>query len=210
LIGTAIWAGGFTPAELPADQIFPRFIVDHLPSGLSGLLIAAILAATMGTHSSAISALASSMTHDLYSSYTGVRDPERLLRVGRAMSLLWGALVTVAALGFHSLAGGGQTPVVIFALSIASITYGALLGAYLLAGRWSRAVGRDVLGAIAVGLSIMLVVFFSKQLSAIPALAWTAPAGRLAWPWYVPLGTLLTFGTGVLLSFLPRATREAA
>jgi solute:Na+ symporter, SSS family len=210
LIGTAIWAAGFAPANLPADQVFPRFIVDHLPMGLSGLLIAAILAATMGTHSSAISALASSMTHDLYASYTGVSDPVRLLRVGRAMSLLWGTLVTVAALVFHAVAGGGQTPVVVFALSIASITYGALLGAYLLAGNWPRAGGRDVIGGIAVGLVLMLLVFFAGRLAAWPPLSFLAPVARLAWPWYVPLGTLLTFGTGALLSLLPQQRTRLA
>jgi SSS family transporter len=210
LIGTAIWSAGFAPTNLPADQIFPRFIVEHLPAGLSGLLIAAILAATMGTHSSAISALASSMTHDLYSSYTGVTDPARLLKIGRAMSLLWGILVTVAALVFHLVAGGGQTPVVVFALSIASITYGALLGAYLLAGQWPRATGRDVIGGISVGLALMLVVFFAGRLSGWSPLGFLAPVSHLAWPWYVPLGTLLTFGAGVLLSLLSQPRTQAA
>ena len=186
LIGTAIWAGGFAPAELPADQIFPRFIVDHLPSGLSGLLIAAILAATMGTHSSAISALASSMTHDIYASYTGERDPARLLRVGKLMSILWGVLVTAAALGFFVVAGGGKTPVVIFALQIASITYGGLLGAYILAGLPARVAGRHVISGITVAVAVMLTLFLTKS--------------KLAWPWYVPLGSGITVMTGLALS----------
>ncbi|MEO8140925.1 MAG: sodium:solute symporter [Gemmatimonadota bacterium] len=186
LIGTAIWAGGFAPAELAADQIFPRFIVDHLPSGLSGLLIAAILAATMGTHSSAISALASSMTHDIYASYTGERDPARLLKVGKLMSILWGVLVTAAALGFFVVAGGGKTPVVIFALQIASITYGGLLGAYILAGLPARVAGRHVISGIAVAVAVMLTLFLTKS--------------KLAWPWYVPLGSGITVMTGLALS----------
>lgn len=186
LIGTAIWAGGFAPAELAADQIFPRFIVDHLPTGLSGLLIAAILAATMGTHSSAISALASSMTHDIYASYTGERDPARLLKVGKLMSILWGVLVTAAALGFFVVAGGGKTPVVIFALQIASITYGGLLGAYLLAGLPARVAGRHVISGIAVAVAVMLTLFLTKS--------------KLAWPWYVPLGSGITVMTGLALS----------
>ncbi len=186
LIGTAVWAGGFAPAGMAADQIFPRFIVDHLPSGLSGLLIAAILAATMGTHSSAISALASSMTHDIYASYTGEHDPARLLKVGRLMSILWGLLVTGAALGFFVVAGGGKTPVVVFALQIASITYGGLLGAYLLAGSPVRVAGRHVIAGIAVAVTGMLALFLTKS--------------SLAWPWYVPLGSAITVATGLVLS----------
>ena len=59
LVGSAIWAAGLAPADTPSDQLFPAFVVDHLPAGLAGLVIAGILAAAMGTHSSAINSLAS-------------------------------------------------------------------------------------------------------------------------------------------------------
>jgi SSS family transporter len=199
LIGIAIWAAGFAPEALPADQIFPRFVVEHFPAGLAGLMVAAVLAASMATHSSAISALASSITHDFYAGWTGKRDPTHLLRVGRAWTLVWGVLITVVALLFHLIAGGGQTPVVVFALSIASITYGGLLGAYLLAGGPSRVEGRDVIAAIALAVSAMLVVFFARGLAGLPGLGWLAPAGRLGWPWYVPLGAAITVITGLAL-----------
>jgi hypothetical protein len=52
----------------------------------------------------------------------------------------------------------------------------------------------------------MLMVVFAKSLSPHPALEWLGPAGRLAWPWYVPLGTLLAVGTGVVLSYLPHGS----
>ncbi len=203
LVGVAIWAAGFAPADLPGDQLFPRFVVDHLPAGLAGLVIAGILAAAMGTHSSAINSLASSATHDLYSSYTGRTDPVHLLRVGRLFSAVWATGLIFGALYFHYAARGNDTPVVVLALSIASITYGPLLGTYLLAGQWPRARGRDVVGAVAVTVCVMLVVIFARRLAAVPGLEWLEPVGGLAWPWYVPLGTALAFGTGVLLSYLP-------
>ena len=84
-------------------------------------------------------------------------------------------------------------------LSIASITYGALLGAYLLAGRWPRANGRDVVVATLVTMAVMLVVVFSRPL-AQSGLTWLEPVASLAWPWYVPLGTALAFGAGVVSS----------
>ncbi len=208
-IGIAIWAAGFAPGTIPADQVFPRFVVDHFPVGLGGLMVAAVLAASMATHSSAISALASSITHDFYAGWTGRTDPAHLLKVGRAWSLIWGVLITVVALLFHLVAGGGQTPVVVFALSIASITYGGLLGAYLLAGgpRWVG--GRDVMTGIAVTVVVMLAIFFAKALSATPALAWLAPAATLAWPWYVPLGSAITVLVGVGLGLARRGRAGA-
>ena len=203
LVGSAIWAAGLATAEVPGDQLFPRFVVDHLPAGLAGLVIAGILAAAMGTHSSAINSLASSATHDLYSSWTGRRDPVHLLRVGRLLSAVWATGLVGGALFFHYFARGSDTPVVVLALSIASVTYGPLLGTYFLAGRWPRARGRDVVGAVAITVPIMLIVIFARRLAGSPALTWLEPVGRLAWPWYVPLGTLLTVGSGVLLSYLP-------
>ena len=206
LIGSAIWSAGLAPERMAADQIFPQFIIDHLPTGLAGLVVAGILAAAMSTISSSINALASSMTHDIYAGLTGRREPAHLLRIGKLFSAIWGVGLIGGALFFHFYASGNDTPIVVLALSIASITYGALLGTYLLAARWPRAQSRDVVGSVAVTVIVMLLVVFAKQLSAVPGLSWLAPVSRLAWPWYVPLGTLLAVSTGIALSYLPAAT----
>lgn len=207
LIGTALWAAGRAPEGMASDQLFPRFVIEALPAGLAGLMIAGILAAAMSTISSSINALASSMTNDLYATWTGRRDPAHLLRVGRAFSLVWGLALAGAALGFHYASARNDTPVVVLALSIASVTYGALLGTYLLAGRWPRAEGPDVIRAAIVTVAVMLVVVFAGRLSGYSGLAWLAPIGRLSFPWYVPIGTLLTLGVGILSSLThpPRA-----
>ena len=207
LVGVAIWAAGLAPTGMAADQIFPRFILDHLPTGLAGLVVAGILAAAMSTISSSINALASSMTHDLYAGWSGRRDPAHLLRVGKIFSAVWGLSLIGGALFFYLYATGTDTPVVVLALSIASITYGALLGTYLLAG-WPRALGRDIVGAVSVTVVVMLLVVFAEPLSAHSAFGWLAPAGELAWPWYVPLGTILAIGTGIGLSYLPHGSSQ--
>ncbi len=209
LVGSAIWAAGLAPETVPGDQLFPAFVVHHLPVGLAGLVVAGILAAAMGTHSSAINSLASSATHDLYASWTGRRDPVHLLRVGRIFSAVWASGLIAGALFFHYAASGNDTPVVVLALSIASVTYGPLLGTYLLAGRWPRAQGRDVVGAVTFTVLVMLIVVFARRLAGHSGLEWLTPLGKLAWPWYVPLGTLLAVGSGIALSYLPRATVKA-
>lgn len=202
LVGSAIWAAGLAPENVQGDTIFPRFIIEHLPSGLAGLVVAGILAAAMSTISSSINALASSVTHDLYAGITGRTDPAHLLRVGRTFSVAWGLALVGAALFFFYFASGNDTPVVVLALSIASITYGALLGTYVLAGRWPRASGRDAIRAVVVTVLAMLVVVFAKQLASVNGFGWLAPVGKLAWPWYVPLGTAIAVSVGVASSMM--------
>ena len=209
-VGSAIWAAGLAPAGVPGDELFPRFVVEHLPVGLAGLVIAGILAAAMGTHSSAINSLASSATHDLYASWTSRNDPVHLLRVGRLFSAVWGLTLIGGALFFYYLAGGNDTPVVVLALSIASVTYGALLGTFLLAARWPRARGRDVIATVLVTVTVMLLVVFAGRLADQTGATWLEPLGRLAWPWYVPLGTAIAFGTGVVLSYVPSVSGRRA
>lgn len=201
LVGTALWAAHLAPTDVPADTLFGAFILSHLPVGLAGLVIAGILAAAMSSHSSAINALASSMTHDLYAGYTGEQDPAKLLRVGRLVSFIWGVALMGAALGFHLLATGNDTPVVVLALSIASVTYGATLGVYFLSGAAARIAGLDVIRAACVTMAIMLVTIFAKQLT-LHGLPWLASLGRLAWPWYVPMGLGLTLIVANISSLL--------
>ena len=60
-----------------------------------------------------------------------------------------------------------------------------------------------MIAAIGITIAIMLVVVFSKRLMTIGGMEWLEPVSRLAWPWYVPLGTFLCVATGVGLSYLP-------
>lgn len=200
LIGTGLFA--FYEGETFArpDAIFPRFIVEVMPPGLTGLVIAAILAAAMSTVSGALNSLAAATLHDLYLPLTGKKpeDPG-VLRIGKAFTLLWAAILIGGAMLYRN----EGTPVVTIALSIASFTYGGLLGAFFLAMLVPRAMQRDAITGMAVGIGTMSVVVFAKALSGwFPDMAPTlAPFARIAWPWYVLIGTSLTFVTGLLSSF---------
>jgi solute:Na+ symporter, SSS family len=181
LVGTLLWAAGADPGTGTGDAIYPRFMVDALPPGIAGLAVAGLVAAAMSTVSSSLNSLASASTHDFYAPLTGRREPQHLLRIGRWLTLGWAAV----ALAF----GGNSQPVVVVALSIASITYGGLLGTYMMSAA-RRVRQRDVILAILVGTACMIVVVLIKP----------GPLSRLAWPWYVPVGTIVTLVVGWLSS----------
>ena len=199
-VGLGLWVvynGQTFPA---ADQIFPTFIIERMPHGLIGLIVAAIIAATMSTHSGAINALAASSTFDLYLPFTG-RSPDdpRTLKVSKLLALLWGVGLTAGALLFKEQG----TPVVVIALSIASFTQGGLLSGFFLGMFWPRAIQRDAILGMSVGIGCMAFIVFAKQIvAAYPGMASTlGGVATIAWPWYVLIGLTITFVTGMLSSF---------
>jgi solute:Na+ symporter, SSS family len=201
-VGIGLWAHYNGQAITPTDSIFPRFIITEMPVGLVGLLLAAIIAATMSTHSGAINSLAAASTHDIYMPLTGRAAEDPLTyRAGRRFALFWGVVLTAGALLFPQDTG---TPVVVVALGIASFTWGGLLGVFFLGNFWPRATQRDAMWGLSVGLFVMAFVVFARQLSIwIPGLAEAlGPFARIAWPWYVLIGTSITMIVGVSLSLL--------
>jgi SSS family transporter len=191
-----------------SDAIFPTFIIEQMPSGLVGLILAAILAATMSTHSGAINSLAAATTHDIYIPLFGKKpDDAATLRFGKLSALAWGVVLTGGALLFKQQG----TPVVVIALSIASFTYGALLGGFFLGWLWRRAIQRDAIIGMSIGLVVMSVVVFAKQfIPLFPGMTDTLTSlSKIAWPWYVLIGTTVTVGTGILASLThPQLTTE--
>lgn len=182
------------------DAIFPRFIVEEMPPALTGLVIAAILAAAMSTVSGALNSLAAATLHDLYLPLSGRRaDDPGLLRISKTFTLVWAAILIGGAMLYRN----EGTPVVTIALSIASFTYGGLLGAFFLAIIWRRAIQRDAITGMAIGIGTMSIIVFAKALATwFPFVADTlAPVARIAWPWYVLIGTTITFVSGMLSSF---------
>ena len=197
LVGTSLWLAGADRAGMAADAIYPTFVVERLPAGLAGLVVAAILAAAMSTVSSSLNSLASASTHDFYAALTGRSDAAHLLKVGRGMTLLWAAILVGGAMLFRDR----NTPVVVLALSIASITYGGLLGTYLLGGLWPRTRQVDVIVAIVAGVAVMIPVVLGFPGRLLPG---------LAWPWYVPLGTAVTIIVGMASSLIGRSAGPTA
>lgn len=217
LIGLLLWAyyGGATVAELGVsrgDEIFPKFIIEGLPSGVSGLLLAGIIAAAMSTLSSSVNSLASSSMLDLYERWRpAVRNGNDSLLVPRLLTLFWALVLSV----FASLLSGSSGTVVELGLSIASFTYGALLGVFLLGIVNRRSNQRDALLAFAVTLIVLIGavfglwhepgegwVFLFRPDAAVIADRSLVP---LAWPWFPFLGSCVTLVIGFFASrLLPR------
>jgi solute:Na+ symporter, SSS family len=149
--------------------------------GLAGIVLASIFAIAMSNASGSLNSLASSSIMDL-----GVRRGEAAadsLGRSRKMTLAWGVV-----LGLLGLVRWG--PVLVAGLTIASITYGAMLGVFLL-GTWNRRANEPgALVGFGVGLAAMIVVKFETP---------------LAWTWYVFVGTVITFAVGSLASVFVRS-----
>jgi Na+/proline symporter len=203
-VGIGLWSYYQGTTFTSPDQIFPTFIFEKMPNGLIGLLVASILAATMSTHSGAINSLAATTTHDIYVPlFKKAPNEAATFRAGRWFALAWGVALTFGALLFPE----GRTPVVEIALSIASFTQGALLGGFFLGIFVKRAVQRDAIVGMSIGIAVMAFVVFAKQLSAAyPWLASTlGPLANIAWPWYVLIGTTITVGSGFISSYVRRS-----
>jgi solute:Na+ symporter, SSS family len=217
-IGTMLWSfyKGLDPvADLGLttnDELFATFIVTELPSGLSGFVIAGILAAAL---SSSLGALASSTVTDVYQRVARreLSDAE-LLRQGRIWTVVWaGALVV-----FASMFTTTKNPIVETALAITGYTYGALLGAFLLGLLVKRARQADAIAAFVVTVAVMAFVIlglkFSKSTGGFLGVDFGKASGdavALAFPWYTPLGVVITLLVGGLLALRhpARVAREA-
>ena len=174
-----------------ADEIFPKFIIEGLPPGVSGIIIAGLLAAALSTLAGSMSSLASSTVLDLYKPLSGANlSEEQELRLSRRVTLMWAVLLVGSAIFFMETS---QT-VVELALSIASFTYGGLLGTFLLGVLVKRTTQEDALAGFVGGIFIMIIVITLKL---------------AAWTWFTMIGVTTTLLIGGLLSMLSKKSASS-
>ena len=184
LVGLGLWVfyGGRTFDS--TDEIFATFIVEQLPPGLTGLLIAGVFAAAMSSLSSSINSLASATAYDYWAPMVGARDDEaRILRAGKMFTLVWAGLLIGGAILFIPLSQG--TSAVEVALGVASLVYGGLLGAFALGVLTQRPGQMSAIIGVAVGIGTVTLL-----------------RDQMAWPWYVLVGATVTFVTGWLVGWV--------
>ncbi|HET9407153.1 MAG TPA: sodium:solute symporter [Candidatus Sulfotelmatobacter sp.] len=184
IVGVMLWVFYRTPSASfgRPDRIYPTFIVSKMPHGISGLLIAAILAAAMSNLSAALNSLSSSSIMDFYVRLRPQTDESRRMRLSRVITLIWAlVLFGLAVIALHR---AGR--VVEVGLQIASVAYGALLGAFLLGVLTRRANDRGAMVGMICGFSMELFLWLRT----------TVP-----WTWWVMIGTGVTFAVGWMVSY---------
>jgi SSS family solute:Na+ symporter len=174
------------------DEIFPKFIVERLPHGISGLVIAAIFAAAMSNLSGSLNSLASTTVLDFYKPLINPHaSDESLLKLSKWLTASWGIILIAIAIFARNWGS-----VFTVGLTIASLVYGTMLGAFLLGVLTKRA---NSVGVVAGMLASMTCMLFIKIYT------------DLAWTWYVITGTIVCLTVGYVVSTVfPLRPKDAA
>ncbi|GAB2686221.1 sodium:solute symporter [Nocardia thraciensis] len=200
LVGALLWAynDGKTPKELglsSADGLYPDFILHGLPVVISGLLVAGILGAAMGSLSAALNSMSNSTVADIIHSFSRREISDvAMLRLGRIMTLVWAVLMALCAMGFSATTGN----VYLTALAIAGYTYGALLGAFLLGRIVKRANEFDAI--VAFVATVIVMTFVVRVVKIDVTVAGQVTEKGIAAQWLVPIGVAVTLVAGGLTS----------
>lgn len=180
-----------------ADRLFPAFIVQEMPTGIAGLMVAAILAAAMSNLSAALNSLASTSVVDFYlPRYPEISNTTRT-RLSRMMTLVWAGVLFALAMFSR---GGGH--VVEIGLSIASVLWGALLGVFLLGTLSRRADERGTIVGMVAGVVINLLLWLQPHALTLPLGEHGVVIPKIAWTWWVLIGSLVTCAVGYGVSLL--------
>jgi Na+/proline symporter len=191
LVGVALFVfAQHTPllaAGQKTDQVLPLFLTREMPTGLAGILLASILAVAMSNASGSLNSLAASSVMDLAALRGRPTDPRNFMRISRRMTLVWGAVLIVLGLVHWG-------PLLEAGLTVASLPFGSLLGLFLLGTFDARANSRGSLAGMFAGLTAVLLVFqFTK----------------IAFTWYVLIGSCVTFAVGMVVSRMIGRETEA-
>ncbi|SMO46784.1 sodium:solute symporter [Gracilimonas mengyeensis] len=184
------------------DEIFAKFIVEQLPAGISGLIVASLFAAAMSSLSSSLNSLASSTTYDLYKPYFGKQNTEaKDLSISRRITLVWGVILAASAIFFAvlQLQEGERPAIVELGLGIASYTYGGLLGAFLLGMFFDKPDKTDALIGFFCGLIALLFMVQGPVQNLLPG-----EGLAIAWPLYTMVGSLIVLLAGNLSMLIRR------
>ena len=175
--------------DIKSDEIFSKFIVEVLPSGVKGVIIAGLFAAALSTLAGSISSLSSSVMLDLYLPFQKNNDDKKNLLISKLLTIFWAVMLIFSAILFKE----SSKAVVEIALSIASFTYGGLLGTFLL-GLSSKKVQQNQ--AIAGFISAIIVMIFVIVFKVV------------AWTWFILIGVSITLLVGNFLEMILRKNKE--
>jgi Na+/proline symporter len=167
------------PSKL--DAIFPHFIGHVMPPVVRGLLLSAIVLASID---SPLASLATSFVTDLYKPVRPGLPDRTYLRISRWCVAAFGAILAVLAYLFSFL-----DRILWLAFKIGGVTFGSLLGVFLLGLLTKRRSNRANAWSMTASAASMFVLLLLSEKGIIP----------LGWSWLVILGTVFTFAGGYVL-----------
>lgn len=182
-------------AEGHNNQFLLHYIVNMLPVGVTGLVLASIIAAALSSLGSGINATSSTVITDLYQRYFRPEaSPEHYVGASRGATIMVGAVDAAIALAVAYFAEANKgVDLLSIALGVMTFFYGGMLGIFLVA-IFSKTRGNTASNVTAVAVSIATVVYVKYNTA-------------IAWPWMIVIGTLVTIAIS-LLGRTPEAVRE--
>lgn len=197
-----------------SNKVFPHFVLTVMPAGLRGLVIAGVLATTMGSLSTALNSLATSYVKDFHFRWFGEPPDEkgkvRVLRFGTVLFAV--LLITVALATAWVSAHNPKLRILPIILGIFGYTYGSLLGVFMV-GLFTKTRGNDRGNVIAMVVGFLVVAYLSGLDSDVCALLGAKGLWRPDWmpviefPWRIMFGTITTFLIAVCFR-TPASQRE--
>jgi Na+/proline symporter len=187
-----------------SNKAFPHFILTAMPGGLRGLVLAGVLATTMGSLSTALNALATSYVRDFHFRWFGepATDAGRVrgLRTGTVIFAVLFIAVALATAWVSTM--NPKLRIIPIILGIFGYTYGSLLGVFLV-GLFTRGRGNDKGNGIAMLTGFVFVMYLSGLDNAVAGLVGAHGLPRPGWmpeiefPWRIFFGTVATFAVAV-------------
>ena len=191
-------AGSGVPGTFPfarPDAVFPNFITEHMPAGLSGLVVAAIFAAAL---SSSLNSIAATAVNDLYKPFKKAITDKQLVRLAGWLTVIVGIVQIVVAIAFMQTGESALN----LALSVASLFNGPVLGVFLVGTFLKRSTETHALtGMIASSVLMFYILLASNKL---------VPGPVIAWPWYALIGSVTTFVVAFIASLVFANTNDEA
>jgi SSS family solute:Na+ symporter len=175
-----------TLVEEKGDRIFPIFILNEMPAGMKGLLIAGILSAAISSLDSILAALSQISVTMFYRPFVKPGETEaHYLSASRALVIFWGLLLAATAWQLSQSEGD----LITLAFSMTTYTLGPMLGLFILSLLSTRLRVGGIAPAVCISLLAVLVLNEPELFTSIIDHSYTSPL--LAWPWLFPIGTLV-------------------
>ncbi|MGQ0543279.1 MAG: sodium:solute symporter [Blastocatellia bacterium] len=175
------------------DKVFPSFITQHMPTGLSGLVVAAIFAAAL---SSSLNSIAATAVNDIYKQFAKDRSDKNLMRIAGIFTVVIGIVQIAIAIVLRNAGSSALS----MALAVASLINGPILGVFLVGAFLKKAKESHALAGMAVSILVMTYVLLASNK--------IVPGPVIAWPWFALIGSSITVAVTFIATFVYKSNNN--